>query len=70
MDTKKIKQHLKQPSTVKGLALVGAGVALATGHPEVFTATVSEAGVQYGGIVGAVMPLVVGAWEFFRNEFK
>lgn len=31
---KKLCIDLDQPSTQKGLALVGAGVALAVGHPE------------------------------------
>lgn len=70
MDMKKIKQHLKQPSTQKGLALLGAGAALAAGHPEVLTATVTEAGVQYGGLLGTAVPVLLGIWEFIRDEFK
>nr|AKN36572.1 hypothetical protein [Vibrio tasmaniensis] len=61
---------LEQPSTKKGIALVGAGVALAAGHPELLTATVTDAGVQYGGLIGTVVPLAMGLWEAFRNEFK
>ena len=67
---KKIEQHLKQPSTQKGLALLLAGGALAAGHPEIITASVSADGVQYGGLLGSAIPVVVGVWEFIRNEFK
>jgi len=43
-----------QPSTKKGLALLGAGAALVAGHPELITASVSADGVQFGGIIGDV----------------
>lgn len=66
----KLNIDLEQPSTKKGIALLGAGVALATGHPELLTATVSDAGVQYGGLIGTVVPLALGIWETVRNEFK
>ncbi len=66
----KLKIDLDQPSTKKGIALVGAGVALAAGHPELLTAAVTDAGVQYGGLVGTVVPLALGLWETLRNEFK
>ncbi|CAK1755748.1 Holin [Vibrio crassostreae] len=66
----KLSIDLEQPSTKKGIALVGAGVALAAGHPELLTATVTDAGVQYGGLIGTVVPLAMGLWEAFRNEFK
>lgn len=66
----KLNIDLSQPSTQKGLALVGAGVALAAGHPELLTATVTDAGVQYGGLIGTFVPLAVGLWETLRNEFK
>lgn len=61
---------LDQPSTKKGIALLGAGVALATGHPELLTASVTAEGVQYGGLVGTTLPILLGAWEMIRNEFK
>lgn len=67
---KKLEKHLKQPSTQKGIALLVAGGALAAGHPEIVTASVSADGVQYGGLLGAVIPAAVGLWEFIRNEFK
>ena len=65
-----MKIDLKQPSTKKGIALLGAGIALATGHPELLTASVSEAGVQYGGFLGAFVPLAIGLWETIRDELK
>ena len=58
---------LDQPSTKKGLALLGAGVALATGHPELITASITAEGVQYGG--GTAIPVAMGLWETFRDEF-
>ncbi|WP_299695636.1 hypothetical protein, partial [uncultured Vibrio sp.] len=64
----KLSIDLEQPSTQKGIALLGAGVALVSGHPELLTATVTEAGVQYGGLIGTVVPLVMGLWETLRNE--
>lgn len=67
---KKIGINLDEPSTKKGLALVGAGVALAAGHPELLTASVTTEGVQYGGIIGTTFPIVLGLWETIRKEFK
>lgn len=60
---------LDQPSTKKGIALLGAGVALATGHPELITASITAEGGQYGGIISTTIPVVMGLWETFRNEF-
>ena len=65
-----LKERLNQPSTKKGLALIGAGVALAFGHPELITASVNNDGVTYGGIIGTFVPLALGVWETLRNEFK
>lgn len=59
-----------QPSTKKGLALVGAGAALAVGHPEILTAAIDGDGVQYGGVIGSVVPALLGVYELIRNEFK
>lgn len=67
---KKLGIDLDQPSTQKGLALVGAGVALAAGHPELLTASVTADGVQYGGLIGTTIPFILGLWEMIRNEFK
>ncbi|WP_325892727.1 hypothetical protein [Grimontia sp. NTOU-MAR1] len=65
-----LKRRLKQPSTVRGLALIGSGVALASGQGNLFTATVTDAGVSYGGFVGAAIPFAVGFWETVRDQFK
>lgn len=67
---KKLGIDLDQPSTKKGLALIGAGATLAAGHPELITASVTAEGVQYGGLIGTALPLVLGLWETFRKEFR
>lgn len=59
-----------QSSTKRGIALIIAGVAAATGHADLFTAHISDAGVDLGGIVGTLIPVGVGVWEALRNEFK
>ncbi len=65
----KLGIDLTQPSTKKGVALIGAGIALAAGHPEIITASVTTEGVEYGGIVGTAVPVLLGLWETFRKEF-
>lgn len=65
----KLGIDLDQPSTKKGVALVGAGIALAAGHPELLTASVTADGVHYGGIIGTAVPVLLGLWETFRKEF-
>ncbi|MFB9133513.1 hypothetical protein M1D72_10535 [Vibrio sp. AK197] len=65
----KLGIDLTQPSTKKGVALIGAGIALAAGHPEIITASVTPEGVEYGGIVGTAVPVLLGLWETFRKEF-
>lgn len=65
-----LKKLMKQKSTYKGLALVGAGAAAAAGNPDLLTASITGAGVSYGGIIGAAVPFVMGLWETLRNEFK
>lgn len=67
---KKLGIDLDQPSTKKGLVLIGAGAALAAGHPELITASVTAEGVQYGGLIGTALPVVLGLWETFRKEFR
>ncbi|BCL68829.1 hypothetical protein TUMSATVNIG1_07690 [Vibrio nigripulchritudo] len=62
--------NLEQASTKKGLALVGAGIALATGHPELLTAAITPDGVQYGGLFGTIAPFALGVWETLRDEFR
>jgi len=66
----KLSIDLDQKSTQKGIALVGAGAALALGHPELVTASITADGVQYGGIVGTVVPVLMGLWEVIRDEFR
>lgn len=66
----KIGIDLDQPSTKKGLALLGAGAALVVGHPELITASVSADGVQFGGLIGVAAPILLGVWEAVRDEFK
>ncbi|ELS8947695.1 hypothetical protein R6G67_001842 [Vibrio fluvialis] len=66
---KKLGIDLNQPSTKKGLALIGAGAALAAGHPELITASVTADGIQYGGLIGTALPVLLGLWETFRKEF-
>lgn len=61
---------LKQPSTKKGLALIGAGITLAVGHPELLTASVTPEGVQMGGLIGVAAPMLLGLWETIRDEFN
>jgi hypothetical protein len=63
-----MKIDLKQASTKKGLALIGAGVALATGHPELLTAEFTSDGIQVGGLLGIAMPVLIGVLETFRRE--
>ncbi|EHZ7358379.1 hypothetical protein RQY88_000225 [Vibrio vulnificus] len=65
-----INERLKEPSTKKGLALVAAGATLAIGRPELITASVSETGIQWGGLIGTTVPLVLGLWETVRKEWK
>lgn len=64
-----MKIDLKQASTKKGLALIGAWVALVTGHPELITANATSHGIQFGGLIGLVTPIMVGIWETIRNEY-
>lgn len=66
----KLSIDLEQKSTQKGIALVGAGIALASGHPELLTASVTETGIQYGGIIGTTVPVLMGLWEMIRDEFN
>jgi hypothetical protein len=40
------------------------------GRPELLTATVTEEGVQAGGLIGTAVPILLGLWEVIRNEFK
>ncbi|MDW6092032.1 hypothetical protein [Vibrio rhizosphaerae] len=66
----KLGIDINQASTKKGFTLIGAGVALAVGHPELLTASITPDGVQYGGLIGTAIPVLVGLWETMRDEFK
>ncbi|ASA56402.1 hypothetical protein [Vibrio gazogenes] len=66
----KLGIDISQASTKKGFALIGAGVALAAGHPELLTASITPDGVHYGGLIGTAAPLFIGIWETLRDEFK
>ncbi|MFN3018557.1 hypothetical protein ACK1CN_21635 [Vibrio coralliilyticus] len=65
----KIGINIDEPSTKKGIALIGSGAALAMGHPELLTASITESGVQYGGLIGTAVPVALGIWETIRKEF-
>jgi hypothetical protein len=65
-----MKIDLSQPSTKKGLVLIGAAAAMMAGRPELLTATVTEEGVQAGGLIGTAVPIVLGLWEVIRNEYN
>ncbi|ARC94920.1 hypothetical protein B6A42_25990 (plasmid) [Vibrio coralliilyticus] len=65
----KIGININEPSTKKGIALIGSGAALAMGHPELLTASITESGVQYGGLIGTAVPVALGIWETIRKEF-
>jgi hypothetical protein len=65
-----MKIDLSQPSTKKGIVLIGAAAAMLAGRPELLTASVTEEGVQAGSLIGSAVPVVLGFWEVLRNEFK
>lgn len=67
---KKLEEYVKQPSTWRGLALLGSTAALVAGHGDVFSAEVTEQGVQLGGVVGLAITTAVGLWETLRNQKK
>ncbi|MGL4379652.1 MAG: hypothetical protein ACRCTB_00835 [Vibrio sp.] len=62
--------RFKQSSTWRGLALVGSAVALVSGHGQLFTAEVNDAGMQLGGVVGALVVAAIGVYDAIRNELK
>ncbi|WP_311568392.1 hypothetical protein [Photobacterium arenosum] len=61
---------LNQSSTWRGLALVGSTIAAVFGYGHLFSAEVSDAGVQLGGVIGMAVPFVVGAYDAIRDELK
>lgn len=67
----KVKFDLSQPSTKKGLVLLGSVAAVALGHPELITATVTESGeIQMGGLIGMVVTGVIGLLDVIRDDSK
>ncbi|MFL9752016.1 hypothetical protein BCV12_007060 [Vibrio cyclitrophicus] len=61
---------LFEKSTFKGLALLGSVVAAVTGYGHLFSVEVTEAGVNYGGVVGLAIPAVLGVWEALPDVWK
>lgn len=67
---KTLKEYVKQPSTWRGLALLGSAAAVVAGHGDVFNAQVTEQGVQLGGVLGFAVTSAIGLWETLRNQSK
>ncbi|ODS10167.1 hypothetical protein [Vibrio scophthalmi] len=63
-------KRFKQSSTWRGLALVGSAAALVSGNGHLFTAEVTDAGMQFGGVVGALVVAAIGVYDAIRDEFK
>ncbi|MDN3697784.1 hypothetical protein QWY97_10545 [Vibrio cortegadensis] len=61
---------LKQTSTWRGLVLLGSVIAASSGYGHLFSAEITQTGVNLGGAVGLAIPAVVGLWEAFRDELK
>ncbi|MGF1901072.1 hypothetical protein [Aliivibrio sifiae] len=60
-----------QPSTVKGITLIGSVLAAVTGYGHLFSLDVNDDDViQLGGAIGLVIPFIIGAYETIRDEFK
>ncbi|WP_330960010.1 hypothetical protein [Photobacterium sp. 53610] len=59
-----------QSSTWRGLALIGSAVAAVFGYGNLFSAEITDAGLQLGGVIGAAVPVAVGVYDAFRDEFK
>ena len=65
---KTFKNYVKQPSTWRGLALLGSSAVayMATGNAEVLGIQLNESGLQLGGLA----TLAIGLWETLRNQNK
>lgn len=60
----------EQGSTWRGLALMGSAVAGFMGYGHLFSVDVSASGLNFGGAVGVAVPLLVGAYDALRDEFR
>jgi hypothetical protein len=65
-----IKNYFTQGSTWKGLALLGSTAAALFGYGDLISVSVTDAGMQYGGLLGVAVPGLIGAVETVRNERK
>lgn len=63
-------KNLKQSSTYRGLALVGSAAAFALGYGHIFSAEVTETGIQLGGVAGAFITAGIGLYDVIRDELK
>lgn len=64
------ENRFETTSVQKGLALIGAGIAVAMGHPELLTASVTPEGIQVSGLIGVAAPMLLGLWKAIRDEFN
>ncbi|MCC5516663.1 hypothetical protein A165_25270 [Vibrio tasmaniensis ZS-17] len=59
-----------QPSTIKGLTLLLSTVAAFFGYGNLFSAEITDQGLELGGVIGAAVPVAVGVYEVVRDEVK
>lgn len=59
-----------QPSTIRGLTLIASTVAAFLGYGHLFSAEITEQGINLGGAIGAAVPVAVGVYEVVRDEIK
>ncbi|UTZ31744.1 hypothetical protein HB762_10235 [Vibrio campbellii] len=57
-----------EKSTVRGLALIGSVIAILTGYGDVFSAQVTESGVEFGGAVGLAITAGIGAYDALTKD--
>jgi len=64
----------KQSSTWRGLALIGSAAAAYFGYGDIFSASISNDGVQLNGVLGQALmigvPLFIGVYDAIRDEYK